>query len=238
MLLCFCEIADKAASHRLHRRWSSLLLDAWYLPSMYRQLTAELIPDPEEGGFTARVPDIPAYGEGETEEEAIADLKEALQTLRVISTRNVRQSVYSGPPATRHSGAGRKTRAHAAASAVRGHRLLATASFNKRRVSTPVGQRPCPAPTRMLFRLPTWQRDACHAHGRRVAGLRTEGRVGGSHRRCPRVAHRRKEEWDRDSRVFNHPVSPGATISLHNTTGDPVWIRRFEIRYDRHGRRR
>lgn len=46
---------------------------------MYQQLTAELIPDPKEGGFTARVPDIPAYGEGETEEEAIADLKEALQ---------------------------------------------------------------------------------------------------------------------------------------------------------------
>jgi predicted RNase H-like HicB family nuclease len=39
----------------------------------------ELIPDPEEGGFTARVPNIPAYGEGETEEEAIADLKEALR---------------------------------------------------------------------------------------------------------------------------------------------------------------
>ncbi len=46
---------------------------------MYQQLTAELIPDPKAGGFTARVPDIPAYGEGETEEEAIADLKEALQ---------------------------------------------------------------------------------------------------------------------------------------------------------------
>jgi predicted RNase H-like HicB family nuclease len=38
-----------------------------------RQLTVELIPDLEEGGYTARVPDIPAYGEGETEEEAIAD---------------------------------------------------------------------------------------------------------------------------------------------------------------------
>ena len=46
---------------------------------MHQQLTVELIPDPEEGGFTARVPDIPAYGEGDTEEEAIADLKEALQ---------------------------------------------------------------------------------------------------------------------------------------------------------------
>jgi predicted RNase H-like HicB family nuclease len=43
------------------------------------QSTIELIPDPEEGGFTARMPDIPAYGEGETEEEAIADLQEALK---------------------------------------------------------------------------------------------------------------------------------------------------------------
>ena len=41
-------------------------------------LTVELIPDPELGGYTARVPDIPAYGEAETEEEAIADLKVAL----------------------------------------------------------------------------------------------------------------------------------------------------------------
>ena len=41
-------------------------------------ITIELIADPELGGFTARVPDIPAYGEGETEEEAIADLKEAI----------------------------------------------------------------------------------------------------------------------------------------------------------------
>lgn len=43
-----------------------------------KHLIVELIPDPELGGFTARVPDIPAYGEGETEEDAIADLKEAL----------------------------------------------------------------------------------------------------------------------------------------------------------------
>ena len=41
--------------------------------------TIELIPDPEQGGFTARLPDIPAYGEGATEDEAIADLKEALR---------------------------------------------------------------------------------------------------------------------------------------------------------------
>ena len=44
-----------------------------------RPLTVELIPDPELGGFTARLPDIPAYGEGPTEETAIADLREAIR---------------------------------------------------------------------------------------------------------------------------------------------------------------
>ena len=43
------------------------------------RLTVEIIPDPEQGGFTARVPDIPAYGEGETEDQAIEDLREALR---------------------------------------------------------------------------------------------------------------------------------------------------------------
>lgn len=43
------------------------------------RIAVELIPDPEQGGFTARIPDIPAYGEGETEEEAIADLREAVR---------------------------------------------------------------------------------------------------------------------------------------------------------------
>jgi len=42
-------------------------------------ILVELIPDPEQGGFTARLPEIPAYGEGETEEEAIADLKDAIR---------------------------------------------------------------------------------------------------------------------------------------------------------------
>jgi predicted RNase H-like HicB family nuclease len=42
-------------------------------------LTIEIIPDPDEGGFTARLPDIPAYGEGETEEAAIDDLKVAIR---------------------------------------------------------------------------------------------------------------------------------------------------------------
>lgn len=45
---------------------------------MKQSITVELIPDDEAGGFTARVPDIPAYGEGNTEEAAIADLRQAL----------------------------------------------------------------------------------------------------------------------------------------------------------------
>ena len=44
-----------------------------------RRFTVEIIPDLEQGGFTARVPDIPAYGEGATEEEAMADLREAVK---------------------------------------------------------------------------------------------------------------------------------------------------------------
>ena len=43
------------------------------------QVTIEFIPDPELGGFTAHIPNIPAYGEGKTEEEAILDLKVSLQ---------------------------------------------------------------------------------------------------------------------------------------------------------------
>ena len=43
------------------------------------EVVVELILDPEQGGFTARIPDIPAYGEGETEEKAIADLREAIR---------------------------------------------------------------------------------------------------------------------------------------------------------------
>lgn len=42
------------------------------------RLTVEWIPDEDGRGYTARVPDIPAYGEGDTKEEALADLREAL----------------------------------------------------------------------------------------------------------------------------------------------------------------
>ena len=46
--------------------------------AVMKALAVELIPDPELGGYTARMPDIPAYGGGETEEAALADLKDAL----------------------------------------------------------------------------------------------------------------------------------------------------------------
>ncbi len=45
-----------------------------------KAISIELIPDEEIGGFTAQIPGIPAYGEGETEDKAIADLKEAVAT--------------------------------------------------------------------------------------------------------------------------------------------------------------
>ena len=45
----------------------------------FPMVTIELIPDTEQGGFTAHIPNIPAYGEGQTEEEAIRDLKVGLQ---------------------------------------------------------------------------------------------------------------------------------------------------------------
>jgi predicted RNase H-like HicB family nuclease len=55
----------------------------WYakapMKGIESMIAVELIPDPQEGGFTARVPDIPAYGEGQTEDEAILDLKEAIR---------------------------------------------------------------------------------------------------------------------------------------------------------------
>lgn len=44
-----------------------------------QRLMVELIPDPDHGGYTARLPDVPAYGEGETQDEAIADLQEAIR---------------------------------------------------------------------------------------------------------------------------------------------------------------
>ncbi len=55
---------------------------AWYYicsMSPLPNVTVELIPDRELGGFTAFIPDVPALGEGETEQEAIADLEICLR---------------------------------------------------------------------------------------------------------------------------------------------------------------
>ena len=41
-------------------------------------LRIELIRSPEAGWYRAHIPNIPAYGDGETEEEAIVDLKNSL----------------------------------------------------------------------------------------------------------------------------------------------------------------
>jgi predicted RNase H-like HicB family nuclease len=43
-----------------------------------RNISVEIIKDEEYGGYTARIADVPAYGEGETIDAAISDLKEAM----------------------------------------------------------------------------------------------------------------------------------------------------------------
>ena len=65
-------------------------------------ISIELIPDPEQGGFTARLPNIPAYGEGATEDEAIADLREALRGY--VETFGLADATarLSSPSALRH----------------------------------------------------------------------------------------------------------------------------------------
>lgn len=65
-------------------------------------VTVELIPDSEQGGFTARVPDVPAYGEGETEEAAIADLREALRGYIETFGLDDAMARVSSPSAIRH----------------------------------------------------------------------------------------------------------------------------------------
>ena len=44
----------------------------------HARISIELLADHKFGGFTAHVPNIPVHGEGETEEEALADLSNSL----------------------------------------------------------------------------------------------------------------------------------------------------------------
>ncbi len=49
-----------------------------YVMKTLPNITIELIPDPEYGGFTALIPGIEVVGEGETEQAAVDDLKVCL----------------------------------------------------------------------------------------------------------------------------------------------------------------
>ena len=96
------------------------------------------------------------------------------------------------------------------------------------------GKRPCPNQTNVLtFRLP---RDAA-----RITNLVGEWRDYGLkgkllvHINGVRVWRTDvKKKWDRDRKALNQPVPPRATVSLRSENGDPIWIRRFEIKYARH----
>jgi hypothetical protein len=54
------------------------LVDA-FTGNAYMLLGIEFISDPELGGYTARIPSIAAYGEGDSREEAVLALTEALR---------------------------------------------------------------------------------------------------------------------------------------------------------------
>lgn len=42
------------------------------------QITVELTPDPQEGGYSVYCPELDIYSQGDTAEEAIKNLKEAI----------------------------------------------------------------------------------------------------------------------------------------------------------------
>ena len=45
-----------------------------------RRFAVAIHPDPEDGGYVASIPSLPGvYGQGETEEEALEDVREALE---------------------------------------------------------------------------------------------------------------------------------------------------------------
>ena len=95
------------------------------------------------------------------------------------------------------------------------------------------GKRPCPNQTNVLtFRLP---RDAA-----RITNLVGEWRDYGLkgkvlvHINGVRVWRTDvKKKWDRDRKALDHPVPSGARVSLRSENGDPIWIRRFEVKYAR-----
>jgi hypothetical protein len=96
-----------------------------------------------------------------------------------------------------------------------------------------VGPHPCPSPRReMTFRLP---RDATHI--RKISG---EWRDYGRGARAQVYVDKNAvwetdvaKGWDSDGRDLDVRVWPGSTITLVSKNGDPMWVRKFEIDYQR-----
>lgn len=96
------------------------------------------------------------------------------------------------------------------------------------------GKRPCPHQTNVLtFRLPRGAARITNLVGEwRDYGLKGKLLVHIDGVRVWRTDVKKK--WDRDRKLLDHPVPSGATVSLRSENGDPIWIRRFEIKYARY----
>lgn len=96
------------------------------------------------------------------------------------------------------------------------------------------GKRPCPSQTNVLtFRLPRGAARITNLVGEwRDYGLKGKLLVHIDGVRVWRTDVKKK--WDRDRKLLDHPVPSGATVSLRSENGDPIWIRRFEVKYARH----
>ena len=95
------------------------------------------------------------------------------------------------------------------------------------------GKRPCPNQTNVLtFRLPRGAARITNLVGEwRDYGLKGKLLVHIDGVRVWRTDVKKK--WDRDRKLLDHPVPSGATVSLRSENGDPIWIRRFEVKYVR-----
>ena len=95
------------------------------------------------------------------------------------------------------------------------------------------GKRPCPNQTNVLtFRLPRGTARVTNLVGEwRDYGLKGKLLVHIDGVRVWRTDVKKK--WDRDRKILDHPVPSGATVSLRSENGDPVWVRRFEVKYAR-----
>ena len=95
------------------------------------------------------------------------------------------------------------------------------------------GKRPCPNQTNVLtFRLPRRAARITNLVGEwRDYGLKGKLLVHIDGVRVWRTDVKKK--WDRDSKALDHAVPSGATVSLRSENGDPIWLRRFEVKYAR-----